>query len=70
LMDRMVAFEFDILQGYHLARPLTEDDFIAAVMDQEIAGHRDQVARRSPGPAASLGARGPSLLPSRPMKYS
>jgi predicted signal transduction protein with EAL and GGDEF domain len=70
LMDRMVAFEFDILQGYHLAVPLTEDDFIAAVMDQEIAGHRHQVARRSPGPGASVGASGSSLLPSRSLKYS
>lgn len=53
LLDRMVALEFDIVQGYHLARPLTEDNFLAAVMDQEIAAHRQQVARRSRGALAA-----------------
>jgi EAL domain-containing protein (putative c-di-GMP-specific phosphodiesterase class I)/GGDEF domain-containing protein len=47
LLDKMVGFEFDILQGYHLARPLTEVDFVALVMDQEIEQHRAQVAERS-----------------------
>jgi predicted signal transduction protein with EAL and GGDEF domain len=37
LFDKMVGFEFDILQGYHLAKPLTEKDFMATVLDQEIA---------------------------------
>jgi EAL domain-containing protein (putative c-di-GMP-specific phosphodiesterase class I) len=63
LFDRMVAFDFDILQGYHLARPMTEEVFVAAALDQEIAVHRDQAARPSPAPRgqddrASLGATG------------
>ncbi len=48
LFDRMVAFDFDILQGYHLARPMAEEDLVAAALDQEIAVHRDQAPRRSP----------------------
>lgn len=47
LFDKMVAFDFDILQGYHLARPLTETDLLASLMDQEIARHRHQVAPAS-----------------------
>jgi predicted signal transduction protein with EAL and GGDEF domain len=47
LLEKMVGFDFDVLQGYHLARPLTEDDFVALVMDQEIDEHRDQMTRRS-----------------------
>jgi predicted signal transduction protein with EAL and GGDEF domain len=53
LFDRMVAFDFDILQGYHLARPLTEDDLVAALMDQEIARYRQHTA------CATLGTRTP-----------
>jgi hypothetical protein len=55
LFDRMVALEFDILQGYHLARPLTEDDLVAALMDQEIALHRQHAARATLGPLAPAG---------------
>jgi len=69
LFERMVALDFDVLQGYHLAKPLTEDDLVAAVMDQEIGLHRDQATRRSPVPPASVGGHGPSLLPTRPMNY-
>jgi diguanylate cyclase len=50
LFDKMVGFEFDVLQGYHLARPLTEEDFLVLVMDQEIDEHRQTAASHSPGP--------------------
>jgi EAL domain-containing protein (putative c-di-GMP-specific phosphodiesterase class I) len=55
LFDRMVAFDFDILQGYHLARPLSENDLVAALMDEEIARHRHRMARTSPAPRARVG---------------
>ena len=45
LFDKMVAFDFDILQGYYLARPLPEEKFVAALMDQEIARHRHATGR-------------------------
>jgi len=44
LFDRMVAFDFDILQGYHLARPLTEKDLLVALLDEQIAGGEDALA--------------------------
>jgi EAL domain-containing protein (putative c-di-GMP-specific phosphodiesterase class I) len=34
LFDRMVSFDFDVLQGYYLARPLTEEDLLAMVADE------------------------------------
>jgi EAL domain-containing protein (putative c-di-GMP-specific phosphodiesterase class I) len=64
LLERMVALEFDIVQGYHLARPLHEDDFVAAVMDQEIALRRRQVARRS-GDVPIPSPLGDGALPGR-----
>ncbi len=44
LFDRMVAFESDVLQGYHLARPLTGKDLVAAVLAREIAHGRRHLA--------------------------
>ncbi len=60
LLEKMVGFDFDILQGYHLARPLAEDDFVALVMDQEIDQHRGEVAHRSGESPPSTGR--PSLI--------
>jgi EAL domain-containing protein (putative c-di-GMP-specific phosphodiesterase class I) len=34
LYERMLAFDFDVLQGYYLARPLTETDLMAMVKDE------------------------------------
>jgi diguanylate cyclase len=44
LFDRMVALGFDILQGYHLAKPLTEEDLVAAVSDQETIALPDRLS--------------------------
>jgi EAL domain-containing protein (putative c-di-GMP-specific phosphodiesterase class I)/GGDEF domain-containing protein len=68
LFDKMVAFDFDILQGYYLARPMREEKFVAALMDQEIARHR-QTAGRSPAGRSDgnepLGTRPRSLTTKR-----
>src|SRR5580658_7909471 len=43
LFDKMVAFDFDILQGFHLAKPLTEHDLVVALLDQQTAVLADRV---------------------------
>jgi predicted signal transduction protein with EAL and GGDEF domain len=52
LYEKMLAFDFDILQGYHLARPLTESDLVGMVRDEEALESRFRAAgatvRRSP----------------------
>jgi predicted signal transduction protein with EAL and GGDEF domain len=53
LFDKMVAFDFDVLQGYHLARPLCEADLLASLMDQDSARPRSPVA-----PGLEVVARG------------
>ncbi|HEY7947197.1 MAG TPA: EAL domain-containing protein, partial [Acidimicrobiales bacterium] len=44
LFERMRAFDFDILQGYYLARPLTEADLLAMVHDEKALSHRGPVS--------------------------
>jgi diguanylate cyclase len=47
LADLMTTFGFDLLQGYHFARPMPEDELVARLLAQDDFSHLEPVAVRT-----------------------